>query len=209
MGRYTGSVCRLCRRERMKLFLKGSKCDTDKCPIERRPYPPGEHGKDRRSKESDYGVQLREKQKAKRIYGSRERQFRNYFAAAARQTGVTGERLLAKLELRFDSVIYRLGFAPSRASARQLIRHRHFTINGHVVDIPSCQVAVDDVIGVRERARKLNLIQDAIEKRGARPMPTWLELDADGMSGRVRMLPGREEIQIPVQEQLIVELYSK
>jgi small subunit ribosomal protein S4 len=209
MGRYTGSVCRLCRRERIKLFLKGSKCETDKCPIERRPYPPGEHGKDRRAKESDYGVQLREKQKAKRIYGSRERQFRNYFTAAARQTGVTGEKLLARLELRLDNVVYRLGFAPSRAAARQLIRHRHIQVNGQVVDIPSYQVAVNELVGVLERSRQLVAVQSAIEKRGGRPMPGWLELDASGMAGRVRMKPGREEIQIPVQEQLIVELFSK
>ena len=209
MGRYTGSVCRLCRRERIKLFLKGSKCETDKCPIERRPYPPGEHGKDRRAKESDYGVQLREKQKAKRIYGSRERQFRNYFTAAVRQTGVTGEKLLERLELRLDNVVYRLGLAPSRAAARQLIRHRHIEVGGHVVDIPSYQVAVNELVGVLERSRQLVAVVSAVEKRGGRPMPGWLELDASGMAGRVRMKPGREEIQIPVQEQLIVELFSK
>ena len=209
MGRYTGSVCRLCRRERIKLFLKGSKCETDKCPIERRPYPPGEHGKDRRAKESDYGVQLREKQKAKRIYGSRERQFRNYFTAAARQTGVTGEKLLERLELRLDNVVYRLGFAPSRSAARQLIRHRHIEVDGQVVDIPSSQVAVNELVGVVERSRQLSAVVGAVEKRGGRPLPTWLELDSSGMAGRVRMKPGRQEIQIPVQEQLIVELYSK
>jgi small subunit ribosomal protein S4 len=209
MGRYTGSVCRLCRRERIKLFLKGSKCETDKCPIERRPYPPGEHGKDRRAKESDYGVQLREKQKAKRIYGSRERQFGNYFAGAARQTGVTGEKLLERLELRLDNVVYRLGLAPSRNAARQLIRHRHIEVDGQVVDIPSYQVAVNELVGVVERSRQLSAVVGAVEKRGGRPMPTWLELDSSGMAGRVCMKPGREEIQIPVQEQLIVELYSK
>jgi len=158
MGRYTGSVCRLCRRERIKLFLKGSKCETDKCPIERRPYPPGEHGKDRRAKESDYGVQLREKQKAKRIYGSRERQFRNYFTAAVRQTGVTGEKLLERLELRLDNVVYRLGLAPSRAAARQLIRHRHIEVEagagegghgvlavGHRLDLEALVLEEEDV----------------------------------------------------------------
>ena len=210
MGRYTGSVCRLCRRETIKLFLKGSKCETDKCPIERRPYPPGDHGKDRRpKKESDYGVQLREKQKAKRIYGARERQFRNYFAGAARQTGVTGQYLLQALERRLDNVIYRLGIAPSRAAARQLVRHRHIMVDGRLVDIPSYQVSANSLVAVREQSRNLAVVQSAIEKRGGKTLPGWLELNADNLSGRVRMMPAREEIQIPVQEQLIVELYSK
>ncbi len=209
MGRYTGSVCRLCRREKIKLFLKGPKCETDKCPIERRPYPPGEHGKDRRTKESDYGLQLREKQKAKRIYGSRERQFRNYFDDAARQTGVTGQYLLQALERRLDNVVYRLGFAMSRAAARQLVRHRHITVDNRLVDIPSYQVSANTVIAVRNQSRNLSVIQDSLEKRGGRTIPNWLELNAEAMSGRVRMMPSREEIQIPVQEQLIVELFSK
>ena len=209
MGRYTGSVCRLCRREKIKLFLKGSKCETDKCPIERRAYPPGEHGKDRRTKESDYGLQLREKQKAKRIYGSRERQFRNYFDDAARQTGVTGQYLLQALERRLDNVVYRLGFAMSRAAARQLVRHRHITVNDRLVDIPSYQVTANSVIAVRNQSRNLSAIQGSLEKRGGRPVPNWLELNAEAMSGRVRMMPSREDIQIPVQEQLIVELFSK
>jgi small subunit ribosomal protein S4 len=209
MGRYTESVCRLCRRERVKLFLKGTKCETEKCPVERRAYPPGEHGQDRRAKESDYGVQLREKQKAKRIYGARERQFRNYFAAASRQTGVTGRYLLQSLERRLDNVVYRLGFAASRAAARQIVRHRHITVNNRVVDIPSFTVAVGHEVAVREVSRKLTAIQAALEKRGGRGVPSWLELNSEAMSGRMRMAPSREEIQIPVQEQLIVELYSK
>jgi small subunit ribosomal protein S4 len=209
LGRYTGSVCRLCRREKTKLFLKGTKCETDKCPIERRAYPPGEHGRDRRPKESDYGIQLREKQKAKRIYGSRERQFRNYFVYASRQTGVTGEVLLQKLERRLDNVVYRLGFAASRASARQLVRHRHITVNGRLVDIPSYTVGLNTVVAVRDTSRKLEQIQKSLERRGGRVVPEWLELDSAGMTGRVRMMPSREEIQAPVQEQLIVELYSK
>ena len=209
MGRYTGSVCRLCRRETIKLFLKGSKCETDKCPIERRPYPPGDHGKDRRIKESDYGLQLREKQKAKRIYGARERQFRNYFEGATRQTGVTGQHLLQALECRLDNVVYRLGLAPSRAAARQLVRHRHIMVEGRLVDIPSYQVSANTLVAVREQSRNLAVVQSAIEKRGGKTLPGWLELNADSLSGRVRMMPAREEIQIPVQEQLIVELYSK
>ena len=209
MGRYTGSVCRLCRREKIKLFLKGSKCETDKCPIERRAYPPGEHGKDRRTKESDYGLQLREKQKAKRIYGSRERPFRNYFDDAARQTGVTGEYLLQGLEKRLDNVVYRLGFAMSRAAARQLVRHRHIMVDNRLVDIPSYQVSANNLVAVREQSRNLSVIQDALEKRGGRTIPSWLELNAEAMSGRVRMMPSRADIQIPVQEQLIVELFSK
>jgi len=209
MGRYTGSVCRLCRRERIKLFLKGTKCETDKCPIERRPYPPGEHGQSRRTKESDYGLQLREKQKAKRIYGARERQFRNYFASATRQTGVTGQYLLQSLERRLDNVVYRLGFATSRAAARQLVRHRHIAVNNRVVDIPSYVVGLNHEVAVAEPSRKLSQIQEALEKRAGRTVPSWLELNAESMSGRVRLMPAREEIQIPVQEQLIVELYSK
>jgi small subunit ribosomal protein S4 len=209
MGRYTGSVCRLCRREKIKLFLKGSKCETDKCPIERRPYPPGDHGKDRRIKESDYGLQLREKQKAKRIYGARERQFRNYFEGATRQTGVTGQHLLQALECRLDNVLYRMGFALSRAGARQLVRHRHVTVDNRVVDIPSYQVSPNSLVAIREQSRNLVMVTHAVEKRGGRTLPGWLEVNMDAMNGRIRMKPAREEIQIPVQEQLIVELYSK
>jgi len=209
MARYVGPVCRLCRRERMKLFLKGAKCETDKCPIERRGYPPGEHGRDRRPKESDYGTQLREKQKARRIYGVLERQFRSGFKEAARQTGVTGENLMALLEQRLDNVIYRLGFAPSRSAARQLVRHKHFNVNNGIVNIPSYIVRPNDEISVREKSRKLAVIQDSLEKRGGRNMPEWLEVNTEAMTGRVRMKPNREDIQVPVQEQLIVELYSK
>lgn len=209
MGRYTGSVCRLCRREKIKLFLKGTKCETDKCPIERRAYPPGDHGKDRRVKESDYGLQLREKQKAKRIYGARERQFRNYFEGATRQTGVTGQHLLQALECRLDNVLYRMGFALSRAGARQLVRHRHVTVENRVVDIPSYQVSPNALVAIREQSRDLVMVKDAVEKRGGRTLPGWLEVNMDAMNGRIRMKPAREEIQIPVQEQLIVELYSK
>jgi small subunit ribosomal protein S4 len=209
MGRYTGSVCRLCRREKIKLFLKGTKCETDKCPIERRPYPPGDHGKDRRVKESDYGLQLREKQKAKRIYGARERQFRNYFEGATRQTGVTGQHLLQALECRLDNVLYRMGFALSRAGARQLVRHRHVTVDNRVVDIPSYQVSPNSLVAIREQSRNLVMVTHAVEKRGGRTLPGWLEVNMDAMNGRIRMKPAREEIQIPVQEQLIVELYSK
>ena len=209
MARYTGPVCRLCRRESTKLFLKGSKCETDKCPIERRGYPPGEHGRDRRRKESDYGVQLREKQKARRIYGVLERPFRNTFAEAARRPGVTGDNLLSLLERRLDNVVYRMGFAPSRASARQLVRHRHLTVNSKIVNIPSFIVSPEDIIAVREKSRKLGVIEESLERRGGRQVPEWVEVDSKAMTGRVRMHPARGEVQIPVQEQLIVELYSK
>jgi small subunit ribosomal protein S4 len=194
----------------MKLFLKGSKCETDRCPIERRGYPPGEHGRDRRPrKESDYGVQLREKQKARRIYGVLERQFHNTFDRAARQPGVTGENLLGLLERRLDNVVYRMGFAPSRAAARQLVRHNHMMVNDRVVNIPSFTVSPEDVISVREKSRKMGVIQDSLEKRGGRNLPEWIEVNVESMTGRVRMQPGRAEMQVPVQEQLIVELYSK
>jgi small subunit ribosomal protein S4 len=202
-------VCRLCRRERTKLFLKGSKCETDKCPIERRAYPPGEHGRDRRPKESSYGTQLREKQKARRIYGVLERQFRKTYKEANRMPGVTGENLLSLLERRLDSVVYRLGFAPSRTSARQLVRHGHILVNGRRLDIPSYIVAPEQVISVKEKSRELPMIQESLERRGGRTLPEWLEVDEQAMSGRVRMKPAREDIQVPVQEQLIVELYSK
>ncbi|MGD8394184.1 MAG: 30S ribosomal protein S4 [Candidatus Eiseniibacteriota bacterium] len=210
MARYTESVCRLCRRERTKLFLKGTKCETDKCPIERRAYPPGEHGRDRRpGKESNYGTQLREKQKARRIYGVLERQFRNTYQKANRMPGVTGDNLLSMMESRLDNVVYRMNLAPSRASARQLVRHGHILVDGRRVDIPSCLVAPDQVVSVKEASRQMPLILDALERRGSRPVPEWLEIDAEAMSGRVRMKPTREDIQIPVQEQLIIELYSK
>ena len=209
MARYTGPSCRLCRRERTKLFLKGSKCETDKCPIERRAYPPGEHGRDRRFKETNYGTQLREKQKARRIYGVLERQFRKTYKLANKQPGVTGDNLLGLLERRLDSIVFRMGFAPSRSAARQLVRHGHMQVNGRRVNIPSFIVSPEDVIAVCEKSRSLPYIQEALEKRGGRNLPEWIEVDVAAMSGRVRMKPARGDIQIPVQEQLIVELYSK
>ena len=209
MARYTGPSCRLCRRERTKLFLKGSKCETDKCPIERRAYPPGEHGRDRRFKETNYGTQLREKQKARRIYGVLERQFRKTYKLANKQPGVTGDNLLGLLERRLDSIVFRMGFAPSRSAARQLVRHGHMQVNGRRVNIPSFIVSPEDVIAVCEKSRSLPYIQEALEKRGGRNLPEWIEVDVAAMSGRVRMKPARRDIQIPVQEQLIVELYSK
>src|SRR5918996_1249808 len=192
MARYIGPVCRLCRREAMKLCLKGERCYTEKCAIEKRNFPPGQHGKTRKAKLAGYGIQLREKQKVKRIYGVLEDQFRGYFAAAERARGITGETLLQLLERRLDNVIYRLGLATSRAQARQLVRHGHFTVNGRKVDIPSYSVKAGDTIGVKGRG-----------------VPEWLSFDQGAMSGRIASLPTREQINLPVQEQLIVELYSK
>ena len=209
MARYTGPVCRLCRRDGMKLFLKGAKCFTEKCPIEKRNFAPGQHGKDRKAKIVGYGLQLREKQKAKRIYFTLEKQFRNYFEKAARAQGVTGERLLQQLERRLDNVAYRLGFATSRRQARQIVRHGHIAVNGKKVNIPSFQVSVGDEISVRERSNKLTVIEGAREFASHQPAPTWLSVDREKLSGRVQSLPKREEINLPVNEQLIVELYSK
>ena len=209
MARYTGPVCRLCRREGMKLFLKGERCYTEKCAIEKRNFAPGQHGKTRKSKMAGYGIQLREKQKVKRIYGVLEDQFRGYFEQAERTRGITGETLLQLLERRLDNVIYRLGFAGSRAQARQLVRHGHFLVNGRKVDVPSYSVRVGEVIAVRESSRNTPSILHAIEEVKGRGIPEWLSFDANGMSGRVASLPTREQINLPVQEQLIVELYSK
>lgn len=209
MARYRDSVCKLCRREGTKLFLKGERCFTEKCAYERRAYAPGEHGRRRRMKESDYGMQLREKQKARRMYGIGERQFRGWFAKAERQKGVTGSVMLQMLECRLDNLIYRMAFAPSRNAARQLVRHRHFTVNDRVVDIPSYLLKAGDTIRVREKSRELGVIQNALEARGRADAPSWLEVDAQGMSGRLLHIPEREDMQIPVQESLIVELYSK
>ncbi len=209
MSRYSGAVCRLCRREAMKLFLKGERCYTEKCAIERRNFAPGQHGKSRRSKLLGYGVQLREKQKVKRIYGVLEDQFRRYFEQAERLKGITGEMLLQLLERRLDNVAYRLGFATSRPQARQLVRHGHFAINGRKVDIPSYLVKAGDVVSVRGGSQKNVTIQHAIEEVKGRGVPEWLALDGDQFSGRVVSLPTREQINLPVQEQLIVELYSK
>lgn len=209
MARYTGPVCRLCRREGTKLFLKGQRCFTEKCAIEKRNFAPGQHGKDRKAKVVGYGLQLREKQKAKRIYFTLEKQFRNYFEKAARSTGVTGDLLLQQLERRLDNVAFRLGFATSRRQARQIVRHGHVTVNGKKVDIPSYQVSVGDEVAVRERSRKLGVIEGARDFASSQPTPSWLVVDREQLSGRVQALPKREDIQLPVNEQLIVELYSK
>lgn len=209
MARYTGPVCRLCRREDMKLFLKGDRCYTDKCGYERRAYAPGQHGQNRRRKASDYGEQLREKQKVKRIYGIAERQFRGYYYRANRMKGVTGENLLQLLERRLDNVVYRLGFAADHAEARQLVRHGHFTVNTSRVDIPSYLVRPNDVVILRERSKKIARLSEnmnAVERRG---VPQWLELDKDNFRGKVRSLPAREDLKTEIREQLIVELYSK
>jgi len=208
LARYTGPSCRLCRRENMELFLKGDRCYTDKCAIKRRNYPPGQHGQGR-SKVSAYGVQLREKQKVRRIYGLLEKQFRSYFAEADRLKGVTGENLLFLLEKRLDNVVYRLGFASSRSESRQLIRHGHFTLNGRKVNIPSIQIKLGDIIDLREKSRKIASITDSLESVVRRGVPQWLELDRDAFKGIIKGLPTREDIVTPIQEQLVVELYSK
>ena len=207
MARYLGPVCRLCRREGMKLFLKGERCYSEKCAIEKRNVPPGQHGRGRKAKLVGYGVQLREKQKVKRTYGVLENQFRRYFEAADRQKGITGELLLQSLERRLDNVVYRLGFATSRAQGRQLVRHGHFTVNGRKVDIPSYAVRPGDVVAVRASSGQKPTIQHAMEEVKGRGIPEWLTLD--GLGGRVSQLPNRQQINLPVQEQLIVELYSK
>ena len=209
MARYIGPVCRLCRREAMKLFLKGERCYTEKCAIEKRNLPPGQHGKLRKAKLVGYGLQLREKQKVKRIYGVLENQFRRYFEMADRQRGITGETLLQLLERRFDNVIYRLGLATSRAQARQLVRHGHFLINGKKVDIPSYQVKEGDVVTVLGRTQKNTTIEHAMEEVKGRGIPEWLSFDQNTITGRINAMPTREQINLPVQEQLIVELYSK
>jgi small subunit ribosomal protein S4 len=206
MARYADAKCRLCRREGMKLFLKGARCFTDKCAIERRNYPPGQHGLNR-GKLTPFGVQLREKQKAKRIYGVLESQFRRYFHAAEREKGVTGENLLRLLELRLDNVVYRLGFAASRRESRQMVAHGHFAVNGRKVSVPSYLVKVGDTVALRGIKYEARVDDNLNAGRGA--VPAWLELDAAGRRGTVRSLPLREDIQIPVSEQLIVELYSK
>ena len=208
MARYTGPVCRFCRREGMKLFLKDVRCATDKCSYERNQYPPGQHGQGR-IRVSEYGQQLREKQKVKRTYGVLESQFRRYFAAAERQRGITGETLLQLLERRLDNVVYRLGLATSRPQARQLVRHGHFRVNGKRADVPSYSLKAGDAVSVQERSSKKASILYAIEEVKGRGIPEWLVFDADAMTGRVATLPTRDQINLPVQEQLIVELYSK
>ena len=209
MARYIGPVCRLCRREGMKLFLKGERCYTEKCAIEKRNIPPGQHGKARKAKMVGYGIQLREKQKVKRIYGVLENQFRRYFETAARHRGVTGVMLLQSLEQRLDNVVYRLGLATSRPQARQLVRHGHFLVNGKKVDIPSYAVRVGDQLQVRPGSTKNAVILHAIEEVKGRGIPEWLQLDGAAFAGRILSVPTREQINLPVQEQLIVELYSK
>ncbi len=208
MARYTGPVCRLCRREGTKLFLKGERCYTEKCSFDRRPYPPGTHGQGRR-RPSDYRDQLREKQKVKRIYGVLEKQFRLYFHKADAMRGVTGENLLGLLERRLDSTIYRMGFATSRTEARQLVRHNHFRINGKKVNIPSYLVRPGDVVTVKEGSQKVQRILDAMESTERRPRMSWLDVDKKNFTGTIKAAPVRDELTLPINEQLIVELYSK
>ncbi len=208
MARYTGALCRLCRREGEKLFLKGDRCYTDKCAVERRRYAPGQHGH-RRKKLSDYALQLREKQKGKEIYNVLERQFKNYFYIADMKKGVTGDNLLQLLERRLDNVVYRLGFASNRRQARQLVTHGHFTVNRRKVNIPSYLIKAGDVVELRESSKKLGIIQENIAKMGHRGFPSWMEMDVDNLRGRILHLPARDEIALPIQEHLIVELYSR
>jgi small subunit ribosomal protein S4 len=208
VARYTGPVCRLCRREGLKLFLKGERCYTDKCAIERRNYPPGEHGQ-ARPKFSEYSIQLREKQKLRRIYGVLEGQFRRYFTMADRSRGVTGETLLQLLERRLDNIVYRVGFATSRSEARQLVRHGHFAVNGRKVNIPSFLVRAGDVVTVREGSRQVARITEAIELAQRRGVPDWLEVTPEAFSGKIKTLPQRSDLTMPINEKLVVELYSK
>jgi small subunit ribosomal protein S4 len=209
MARYRDANCKLCRREGVKLFLKGSRCYSEKCAFERRPYAPGQHGHTMRRKVSEYGVQLREKQKVRRTYGVLESQFRNYFKEAARQKGVTGENLLVLLETRLDNIVYRLGFAPSRKSARQLVRHRHFTVNSHIVDVPSYHLRPTDVVQVREKSRQLDIIHLALKDSDRSADLPWLRLNKAALQGELLENPKRTDIPVNVSEQLIVELYSK
>jgi small subunit ribosomal protein S4 len=209
MARYTGAVCRLCRREGTKLFLKGTKCTSDRCPLEKRNFAPGQHGKDRKAKIVGYGLQLHEKQKAKRMYFTLESQFREYYEKANRAAGVTGELLIQQLERRLDNVAFRLGFAISRRQARQVVRHGHVSVNGRKVNIPSYQVNAGDEIAIREGAKKHLIVEQGAQNAAQSPMPTWLEMNFETMTGRVLNLPKRKDINLPINEQLIVELYSK
>ena len=209
MARNIGAACRRCRRENLKLYLKGDRCYSDKCAFERRPFVPGQHGQARFRKVSDYALQLREKQKVKHLYGMLESQFRIFFAKADKQKGVTGENLLMMLERRLDNTMFRLGFASSRNQARQLVRHNHVLVNGRKVNIPSFQVSVGDEITIKEKSRANALMVDSLEAVARRGVPSWLELDKDNFKATVKALPNREEITMPIQEQLIVELYSK
>jgi len=208
MARYIGPVCRLCRREGTKLFLKGDRCFTDKCAVDRRPYPPGQHGQ-RRTKFTEYGIRLREKQKVSRIYGILERQFRKYFKEADRGKGVTGETLLSILERRLDNTCFRLGFASTRAEARHLVRHKHVAVNGRTVNIPSYRVKPGDKVEVREASRKMARVSSALDAAEKRGIPSWLDLNRGEFAGTIKSLPLREEITLPIQEQLIVEFYSR
>ncbi|MFP3912900.1 MAG: 30S ribosomal protein S4 [Desulfobacteraceae bacterium] len=209
MARYTDSLCRLCRQENLKLYLKGDRCYGDKCAFERRAYAPGQHGQRRGGKVSDYRIQLREKQKVKRIYGVLEKQFRGYYYRADKQKGITGTTLLMLLESRLDNVIYRMGFAVSRNQARQLVRHNHFLVNNRKVNIPSYRVKPGDVIEVKEKSRKVPQLMEAMETVVRRGVPEWMEVDKDQFRGTLKALPNREDLTMPIQEQLIVELYSK
>lgn len=209
MARYRDSVCRLCRRENVKLFLKGDRCYSDKCAFDRRSYPPGQHGQRRGRKISDYGIQLREKQKVKRMYGLQEKQFRLFFKRADNQKGITGTNLLVMLERRLDNVVYRLGFVDSRNQGRHFVRHNHFLVNGKRVNIPSYLINVGDVIEVREKSRKIQAIGDSLDAVVRRGVPQWLDLEKENLKGMVKGFPVREDLTMPMQEQLIVELYSK
>lgn len=209
MARYIDASCKLCRRERQKLFLKGTKCYTEKCPIDRRNYPPGQHGQSRRSKISEYGQQLREKQKVRRIYGILERQFRNYYERSLKQTGRTGDTLVKLLERRLDNVVYRLGFAPSRKAARQLVLHGHFLVNNKAVDVPSYLLNPGDVVQVREKSKKLELIHSSMKRMKDTAMLPWLSLDKASLTGTFLQIPERADVPLNANEQLIVELYSK
>lgn len=209
MSRYRGSVCRICRRENLKLFLKGDRCYSDKCAFDRRGYAPGEHGQRRRGKISDYGIQLREKQKVKRMYGLSEKQFNLFFKRADSQKGITGTNLLVMLERRIDNTVYRLGFANSRTQGRHFVRHNHFLVNGQKVNIPSYIVSVGDVIEVREKSKKVQALTDSMDAVVRRGVPPWLELEKEHLKGKVTAMPNREDLTTPMMEQLIVELYSK
>ncbi len=209
MARYIDASCKLCRREKQKLFLKGTKCYTEKCPIERRNYAPGQHGQSRRARISEYGIQLREKQKVRRQYGVLEAQFRNYFERASKATGKTGDMLVKMLERRLDNVLYRMGLAPSRKSARQLVLHRHFLVNNKVVDVPSFLLSPGDVVQVRDKSKKLEIIHSSMKRMKDNAMLPWLSLDKASMTGTVLNVPERADIPLNANEQLIVELYSK
>jgi small subunit ribosomal protein S4 len=209
LARYTGSVCRICRRENVKLFLKGDRCYSDKCAFDRRGYAPGEHGQRRRGKFSDYGIQLREKQKVKRMYGLSEKQFRLFFERADRQKGITGTNLLVLLERRMDNVVYRLGFVNSRNQGRHFVRHNHFLVNGKRVNIPSYLAKIGDVIELREKSRKIQAISDSMDAVVRRGVPQWMDLEKENYKGVIKGMPAREDLTMPMQEQFIVELYSK